>query len=499
MKNTINKYVFRTLVAGMGFMSFSCTDYLEIEPVSTITTAGFWVNEDNANGALQGMYVRFRDQAAYNLFILGEARSETLSYGLQASEGRERYFENSLDPNFAGPNWLRLYTVIHDANLIIKYVPDIEFGREQDKNRMLGEAYAMRAFLYFTMAKTWGDVPLVTSPTEGYDAESTFRSRTAVGEIFAQVKSDIERALELLPANDALGTDRAAWSAAAVNTLKGDVYLWTGKVLGGGSGDFQTALDALDQVAGHAGVGLMEDYDQIFRYDQKGNREILFAVRFLDLESGTNYNSELYIRDDQIPSATSEEVRETIGTGGGLNRWAPSPLLREAFGDADQRKDASFVSIFLESEDDSPSHYASVVRKYRGFVDPSGRRFIDDIVIYRYAEVLLLKAEAKNALGQDPSAEINQIRQRAYGEQYPGHAYIDAGQEANDDAILRERMLEFAFEGKRWFDLVRFDKAFERVPSLQGREDERHLLLWPISLGTISLNSKIEQNPGYGN
>ncbi|WP_162418592.1 RagB/SusD family nutrient uptake outer membrane protein [Cyclobacterium roseum] len=91
------------------------------------------------------------------------------------------------------------------------------------------------------------------------------------------------------------------------------------------------------------------------------------------------------------------------------------------------------------------------------------------------------------------------IRQRAYGDQFSAVEYSDSGQEANDEAILQERMLELAFEGKRWFDLVRFDQAFERVPSLQGRSNERHLLLWPISLGTISLNAKIEQNPGYGN
>ncbi|WP_162343766.1 RagB/SusD family nutrient uptake outer membrane protein [Cyclobacterium salsum] len=95
--------------------------------------------------------------------------------------------------------------------------------------------------------------------------------------------------------------------------------------------------------------------------------------------------------------------------------------------------------------------------------------------------------------------KTNQIRQRAFGDQFSAVEYSDSGQEANDEAILQERMLELAFEGKRWFDLVRFDQAFERVPSLQGRSNERHLLLWPISLGTISLNAKIEQNPGYGN
>ncbi|MFC4870809.1 RagB/SusD family nutrient uptake outer membrane protein [Negadavirga shengliensis] len=494
IKNILMVVVSATILAA----GPACTDQLEVSPISTITAAGFWVNEDNANGALQGMYVRFRDEAAYNLFILGESRGETLSYGLQASEGRERYFENSLDPNFAGPNWLRLYTTVHDANLIIKYVPGITFTRESDKNRMLAQAYAMRAFLYFTMAKTWGGVPLVTEPTEGYDAETTFRPRAGVEEVFSLIKSDIEQALNLFPDNHH-GHGRAMWSKPAVNALKGDVYLWTGKVLDGGQADFQTAMAALNEVSTAPDLSLMENFEEVFRYANKGNREVLFAVRFLDLESGTNYNNELYIRDDEIPSATPAGVRERIGAGGGLNRWAPSSILREAYEDGDQRKDASLITIHIPNEDNDERYYASLVMKYRGFVDASGRRFIDDIVVYRYADVLLLLAEAKNALGMDPSVEMNEIRERAYGEQFENFRYTDQGQQANDEAILKERMLELAFEGKRWFDLVRFDKAFELVPSLQNRAQDRYLLLWPISLNTISLNSKIEQNPGYGN
>ncbi|OYX09028.1 MAG: RagB/SusD family nutrient uptake outer membrane protein, partial [Algoriphagus sp. 32-45-6] len=174
MKLSIKSLGLYTLVLGALTAAPSCTDQLELTPVSSITAAGFWVNEDNATGALNGMYVRFRDEASNNLFFWGESRSETLTYGLQASEGRERYFENTLDPNFAGPTWLRLYTVIHDANLIIKYVPGINFQNEANKNSMLAQAYTMRAYIYFLMAKTWGGVPIVTDPTEGYDAETTF-------------------------------------------------------------------------------------------------------------------------------------------------------------------------------------------------------------------------------------------------------------------------------------------------------------------------------------
>lgn len=498
MKKLIKNIKIYTLALSGLMMSNSCSDMLELTPTSEITVSGFWVSEDNANGALNGMYVRLRGEASSNLFFWGEARSETLSYGLQASEGRERFFENSLDPNFAGPNWLRLYTTIHDANLIIKYVPGIEFNQESSKNRMLAEAYAMRAYLYFVMAKTWGGVPLVTEPTEGYDAETTFRPRSSREEVFAQIKSDIDRAIDLFPDNN-LGRGKSVWSKPAVNTMKGEVYLWTGKRLNGGSADINIALQALEEASTAPGLALQENFDDVFRYDNKGNSEILFAVRYLDLEAGANYANTLYIRDDEIPSGASPEVREKIGTGGGLNRMAPSEVIRNQFDERDSRRESSFVEIFTQTEDGEPNYYGSVVMKYRGFVDPSGRRFIDDVVIYRYADLLLLKAEAKNALGQDPSEEINQIRQRAYGEHFDDFRFMNQGQAQNDEEILKERLFEFAFEGKRWWDLLRFDKAFEIVPSLQERPGDRHLELWPISLGTISLNSRIEQNPGYGN
>ena len=130
-------------------------------------------------------------------------------------------------------------------------------------------------------------------------------------------------------------------------------------------------------------------------------------------------------------------------------------------------------------------------------VEAGVRYFKDDVILYRYADVLLMKAEAKNALGQDPSAEINQVRQRAYGTAFAQHTFVSGSKEQNDDAILQERLLELAFEGKRWWDLVRFNKAFDLVPSLQNRKGQNHLLLFPISSYILSLEPQIQQNAGY--
>lgn len=484
------------LLLGTAAVCASCSGILDVEPTSTITATSFWRTPDDALAGLNGMYARFRGEASANLYLWGGARSDELDIGLQASEGRERYFLNTLDATVSGPDWLSLYTVIHDANLILKFVPEITFIDEAGKQNLLAQAHAMRAYTYFVMARTWGGVPVVTDPTEGYDPAVSFRPRAEVGAVLTQIKTDIEEALSLFPSDD-FPACRCQWSRPAVNALKGDVHLWTAKLLGGGDADLNAALAAL-QAAQQADAALLGDFRSVFDYSNKGNHEILMAVRFADLESGENYNNAMYVRDDQIPENVNPDARRLLGVGGGLNRWAPSATLRGQFTDDDLRKDATLVEMFLTDAGGTPtSYYGSAVLKYRGFVDAGSRHFQDDVILYRYADVLLLIAEAKNALGQDPSPEMNSVRQRAYGPNFPAHEFAAGSQDANDAAILLERLRELAFEGKRWWDLVRFDNAFELVPSLQDRQGQEHLLLWPISQQTLSRNPEIQQNPGY--
>ena len=108
-----------------------------------------------------------------------------------------------------------------------------------------------------------------------------------------------------------------------------------------------------------------------------------------------------------------------------------------------------------------------------------------------------MKAEVENALGQDPSAEINMIRQRAYGTNYSTHVFVEGSKDQNDSAILKERLLEFCTEGKRWWDLIRFGQAFNLVPSLKGRGSDTYLLLFPIGQTIISLEPLVTENPGW--
>lgn len=481
-----------TLLAATMVVS-SCRDTLSLNPISEISNASFWKTEDDAWGGLYGMYARLRAQAQSNLFLWGEARSELLDRSLGGTNNYERYYQNSLDRNFAGPDWRGLYTVVHDANLIIKQVPNIMFTNEADKNEVLAQAHAMRAYAYFLMVRTWGRVPLVTEPTEGYTPDLTQRVRTPVNEIFSLIKQDINQAIGLFPNNN-LGAGRMFWSKPAVQTLKADVYLWTSKREGGGNADAQTALDAIND-ARTANAGLLDDYAQIFDYNNKGNREILLAIRFQELEVGNIVPyQDMYMSSAFLPPAMDEATRAAIGTLGGNPYWRISNEVRTQFSDDDQRKAATYLDIFT---DNGERYYGTIQMKFKGTVVGGARQFLDDYIIYRYADVLLLAAEAKNALGQDPSDEINQLRQRAYGTAFENHRFVSQSQAANDEEILRERLFELSLEGKRWWDLVRFDKAFELVPTLQERANEQHLLLFPISETTLSLEPNVDQNDGY--
>lgn len=265
--------------------------------------------------------------------------------------------------------------------------------------------------------------------------------------------------------------------------------------MGGGTTDLNTALSALQSIQS-ADVSLEPNFDDIFRYTNKENNEIILAINYRDLEASNNYTDRIYIRGDQIPANGDPEAVALLGEGGGLNRWSPSEYFRDQWTDDDSRKDATWVLVNTDDGNGNYTvYYASAALKYRGFVDAGSRKYLDDIILYRYADVLLMIAEAKNALGQDPTAEMNIVRLRAYGDDFAAHAFINGTQEANDEAILKERLFELSFEGKRWYDLLRFDKAFELVPSLVGESE--HKKLFPIPSNTLSLNPLIEQNPGY--
>jgi hypothetical protein len=491
------KLLYSALAAIM--LMTSCNKTLDIAPISSISSASFFKTESDVKGANYGMYIKLRNETSFTSFALGELRGETVTSGLAGTAGYDRYYQNTVDANIATPQvtWTGYYSIVNAANLIIKYAPTATFSSEAIRNDFLAQAYTMRAYVYFLMTRTWGDLPLRTEPLEDYNFEAVQIPRTSQANIFKLIKGDLDKALQLYSTNS-FQSGRNLWSKPAANALKADVYLWTAKRLSGGAADFTTALDACNAVQ-TADVTLLPTFSTVFDYNNKGNKEVLMAVNYVAVEAVDNYFFNGWFSVTTAYVATADPAgKAAVGQLGGNNIWSPTAVVRSQFTTDDQRRNATFIEVYnINPTTGAKTLFGSVINKGDGIVISGTRYFADDIILYRYADVLLLKAEAKNALGQDPSTEINLVRQRAYGTAYSAHTFQNGTKDANDAAILQERLFELAYEGKRWWDLVRFGKAFDLVPTLQASRGKDHLLLHPINALTLSLEPKVIQNLGY--
>ncbi|MFD1165587.1 RagB/SusD family nutrient uptake outer membrane protein [Sphingobacterium daejeonense] len=477
----------------VGFFSTSCNK-MDLEPISTISEKSFWKSENDATGALNGLYFHMRSVSSQNLYLWGEGRSEILGSSITASQGYDIYYNNALNATVTGPNWQSMYLIVHDANLLIKNVPNIQFTNEKNKNSILGQAYATRAWAYFVMSKTWGGLPLVLEPTTGNDPERVNQKKSTQIEVFKSIKDDIEISLTYLTDAE-FPQGKNVWSRPAVQALKAEVYLWSGKLLQGGENDVRIALAAIQEVE-LSKVDLLPNFSDVFSPSNENNQEIIFSLSYNSLEPtrSTIFNW-MYANDGYFPAnLTDSETKLALGVLGGGYGIAPTAIVRNQFTTDDLRRNATFLEIYV-TQDGIKKFHSSVNMKFRGVVVNGAREYTNDYILFRYADILLMKAEAKNYLNQDPTEEINLIRKRAYGAAYQDHVFVNTNKVQNDAEILKERLFEMMFEGKRWWDLIRFNKAIELVPSMKGKPVEQ--LLWPISQETLSLEPGVEQNPGY--
>lgn len=198
----------------------------------------------------------------------------------------------------------------------------------------------------------------------------------------------------------------------------------------------------------------------------------------------------------------------------GIVRYQYKESFWRSFDKGDSRRDATFFAVMGSKKDPmTGANFGSLLKKFAGHYDVAeGTHYFDcDGPIFRYAEALLLMAEIENDLGNDPSPYINQIRERAYGSDYP--TYTRQDKYKNTKAILAEADKEFVFEGKRWFNLLRMHDANGRAlvfdgtvnyPFIPGkdegallRETESYKVLWPVSVRTMTNDPAVLQTEGY--
>ena len=514
-----------------GFMALTMNSCLDLEPTSEITDSNYWKSEAQFDAFHTGLKGQFRNYA-FDFIEWGELRSNIyagIPFSGEAAMG-ERMWNNTLDAANPGiSDFGGVYTAINQFNLMIDKANESSIISETAKNKYLGAAYGMRAFMYFQLLRSYGDVVIYTQHTEGstLDLNNLSKEQSPAADVMALIKEDIKKSEDAYNGDYSFSEGRTSWSLAATKMLKGEAYLWSGKQMGGGEADYRIAKQAFLDVD-NADVTLLDNFTDVFSFNNKENKEIIFAIYNGEKETALwngYYNQRMVFAASKFGSffltdPDSENFFVYFSDSDyKYNDGRPYFSLNKdmfyddgdvgasrVYRDGDKRARATMLDVWT-----SRGTYAGLIaNKYHGTLLSGGSQtsWYDDQPIYRYADCLLGLCEAKALLGEDISEDMNWVRERAYGKayfeahpdvQYPNDTdatFYDGNKFVGSDAdpieaVLKERMREFMFEGKRWYDIRLMDKATKYSSASATR------LLWPIDENALGENSKLHQTPGY--
>lgn len=498
---------------------------LELVPEDYFASGSFWKNADQVNGAMIGLHKQIRDYQS-TFWNLGELRGGTLRSGTSftgtASLSAAGIITQDIRESSPGiSSWAGLYTPIFQVNNFIYQVNKATYMTEQQKSYYLGQAYGIRAFYYFHLYRTFGRLPIVTEPLVAIaslnSAADAYTPRTTTEkETFDFIKSEIDKSVQFFGTDYSIKQQKGQWSLAATQMLKAEVYLWSAKVDIDAAApttteqDLQIAKKAVETIIPQ--FSLQSSFANVFNSASipanLGNSEIIFAIRYLTGEAANSlFPAFIYAPTDDLTGYVDENGNSLAGdplkiaSSGTLLRYEYKYNLYELFDRQDTRANVTLLNF------NKATTHAVVLRKYLGTFLNNIRVYTDDYPVYRLSDAYLILAEIKNKLRLDPTEEIMKVRNRAYIGTAP--TFVNGTFEANELAIFYERSKEFVAEGKRWYDLRRMQDATGRplafrvdlplVGVLQDITGQKHKLLWPIDLNTLTADPTLkgQQNPGY--
>ncbi len=433
------------------FALSACESHLDLDPKMYISADEAFSTKENVYAALVGSYDALQLQHYYgrNLIIVGDLASDNS----QASGTKIEYYstdDNSLlaDNILVEGIWREIYTAINRVNYMLFKLEDVDFLSESEKADFFGQLGFLRALHYFNLVRLYGAVPLPLEPTTESEGDH-FLPRSPVDEVYGQILRDLDLAIGNIGNKQ---THLATVNAA--KALLSMVHL----TMGSYSSALSYAAEVFDSIS-----YLEDDFSDLFSNSSDPSREILFYVPF-------NVNDKNRLAEYHLPYPL-----------GGRYENSPTSALVSSVEEIDQR----YPLIAADYKD---KYYTN---KYSDLTTGT-----DKVIIFRTAELLFIKAEAEyflDSLGNYQSIMdgINLIRNRSglpSIDMPPGNALWEH--------IERERQIEFAFEGKRWFDLIRTNRAILMVPTVISKDQ----MLFPIPLSEILSNPHIDpgdQNPGY--
>lgn len=464
----------------------ACNGDLDIINNSAVSSNSMWQEEGDATAAMYGLYNKFRSSFSEGYMYWGEYRTGLWGDGLTGQTSRDQVYQNQIPTNHTFADWTNLYTTINNANLILKHAQNIHFKTEESKNEVLANAYFVRAFCYYWIGRIWGDAPLLLDGFESDNQEGLFPTRNSADDIFKQVGEDINKALTLIPQN----INKNIASKASISMLKADYDLWMYKVRKGGDSYLRDAADKINYVLSNSSYALESNYADVFN-DNSG-KEIIFEWSYIQDEFTSGSTNDYLVPSQYV---SNEYINNPAQTGS-HQQWCFYTREYKTFLTSiptDQRIKESFETFY----DSSKNQTFQWINKFKGHWVNNTRVFDSDVIVYRYADAILMDAEIKLAENNITGAieALNKIAKRAYGQDNYYATTISAAEVK--DAIITERKKEFCAEGKLWWDFIRLDVAFSENSYLRGRENEKNVLLWPISQNSINKNPTLKQTIGY--
>lgn len=500
-KRTMAGLLYIITLSVVVFPNLSCSKWLTLQPQDGITRQEYWKTKEQILAAVVGCYssmlqspsgVSDRPMAEY-MFMWGETKADMVSTTF-ATNDEQDLVNVVAQPTNTVAKWNAFYRTINYCNTVIKYAPDVLANdntlTQTQLDQWLSEVYGIRALMYFYLVRSFKDVPLKLTPTAA-DTDLGFLAKSPSDTVLAQIVKDLDLA-EASAVYTYSNTifDKGRITRYTVNAIQADVALWMEK--------YDVANAACDKIINSGKFGLVSGNSGWFNtlYYTGNSNESIFELQF-DAQALNNFFA-LFITNRRY--TTASRVMDLIYTVDQLN---------------DQNKDIRGDGASVRVSDNAIWKYVSIDYNSLRTTTQSYCHWF----VYRYADVLLMKAEAENELGNGTGADaleqIYKVRRRANA-----LAATDLKPDPSDriqmqDFILAERAREFAFEGKRWYDILRFAKrknyerknlltnmvlqtaSIDRAQSASGKYKDPNSHYFPIYINEIQTDPNLVQNPFY--
>jgi hypothetical protein len=479
----------------------SCSkDYLNLTPNNSITDDNFYKTEDDAIRATNAVYTPL--QGLYNgaAWQILDIMSDDADKGGNGA-GDEADI-NDLDNFTMNPNqpkintyYSQCYQGVQRANLVIEKVPGIASMNESTRKRCLGEAYFLRAYYYYMLVRLFGDVPFYTKPITSEQSYTITRTDKSI--VFDGIIADLIASASFLPLEKYSGENAGRVNEGSARGMLASVYLTLNQK--------EKAAEQALAVINSGIYDLNPKYGDNFNLKNENGIESLFEVQYRNVGGSFSFFSQGNVVNTWFAPRAMDLVVDKPGYGFNVptqdfvNQYERDPTTDTII---DKRRSSSIWmpgdvydgKTFPPSQDGSPRGYnvkKYFVSKNVEFADANGWSCAGNIPILRYAEVLLIAAEA---FGKGAGDEyINKVRKRA------GLADLQVGSGDFLEAVYKERRLEFSSEMHRWFDLIRHPEPGYMIKKMKaaGKTPSQKHYLMPLPQIEIDKNPNLKQNAEY--